>query len=204
MKKVHNIIFDLGGVFINLDFQKTTQAFQQLGIQNFQHFFSQNHSNELFIALETGKITPNEFFESLRKTTGINADNQTITEAWNAMLLNFPPERIEWLNKINKQYPVYLFSNTNIIHYNSFMQLFQRDIGMQNFNEQFVKAYYSHEMGMRKPDVDGFEYILQQNNLKPEETLFIDDTLANINTANALGFQTIHLTAPQTVLDLRL
>jgi FMN phosphatase YigB (HAD superfamily) len=204
MKKVHNIIFDLGGIFINLDFQKTTQAFQQLGIQNFQQFFSQNHSNDLFIALETGKITPNEFFESLRKTTGINADNQTITDAWNAMLLNFPPERIEWLNKINKQYPVYLFSNTNIIHYNCFMQLFQRDIGMQNFNEQFLKAYYSHEMGMRKPDADGFEYILQQNNLKPEETLFIDDTVANINTAKALGFQTIHLTAPQTVLDLRL
>ncbi|PZX60676.1 HAD family hydrolase [Hydrotalea sandarakina] len=204
MKKVHNIIFDLGGVFINLDFQKTTQAFQQLGIQNFQQFFSQNHSNDLFIALETGKITANEFFELLRKTTGINADNQTITDAWNAMLLNFPPERIEWLNKINKQYPVYLFSNTNIIHYNCFMQLFQRDVGMQNFNEQFLKAYYSHEMGMRKPDADGFEYILQQNNLKPEETLFIDDTLANINTAKALGFQTIHLTAPQTVLDLRL
>jgi len=204
MKKVHNIIFDLGGIFINLDFQKTTQAFQQLGIQNFQQFFSQNHSNDLFIALETGKITPNEFFESLRKTTGINADNQTITNAWNAMLLNFPPERIEWLNKINKQYPVYLFSNTNIIHYNCFMQLFQRDVGMQNFNEQFLKAYYSHEMGMRKPDADGFEYILQQNNLKPEETLFIDDTVANINTAKALGFQTIHLTAPQTVLDLRL
>lgn len=204
MKKVHNIIFDLGGIFINLDFQKTTQAFQQLGIQNFQQFFSQNHSNDLFIALETGKITPNEFFESLRKTTGINADNQTITDAWNAMLLNFPPERIEWLNKINKQYPVYLFSNTNIIHYNCFMQLFQRDVGMQNFNEQFLKAYYSHEMGMRKPDADGFEYILQQNNLKPEETLFIDDTVANINTAKALGFQTIHLTAPQTVLDLRL
>ena len=204
MKKVHNIIFDLGGVFINLDFQKTTQAFQQLGIQNFQQFFSQNHSNDLFIALETGKITANEFFELLRKTTGINADNQTITDAWNAMLLNFPPERIEWLNKINKQYPVYLFSNTNIIHYNCFMQLFQRDVGMQNFNEQFLKAYYSHEMGMRKPDTDGFEYILQQNNLKPEETLFIDDTVANINTAKALGFQTIHLTAPQTVLDLRL
>jgi putative hydrolase of the HAD superfamily len=204
MKKVHNIIFDLGGVFINLDFQKTTQAFQQLGIQNFQQFFSQNHSNDLFIALETGKITANEFFELLRKTTGINADNQTITDAWNAMLLNFPPERIEWLNKINKQYPVYLFSNTNIIHYNCFMQLFPRDVGMQNFNEQFLKAYYSHEMGMRKPDADGFEYILQQNNLKPEETLFIDDTLANINTAKALGFQTIHLTAPQTVLDLRL
>jgi FMN phosphatase YigB (HAD superfamily) len=204
MKKVHNIIFDLGGVFINLDFQKTTQAFQQLGIQNFQQFFSQNHSNDLFIALETGKITANEFFELLRKTTGINADNQTITDAWNAMLLNFPTERIEWLNKINKQYPVYLFSNTNIIHYNCFMQLFQRDVGMQNFNEQFLKAYYSHEMGMRKPDADGFEYILQQNNLKPEETLFIDDTVANINTAKALGFQTIHLTAPQTVLDLRL
>lgn len=204
MKKVHNIIFDLGGVFINLDFQKTTQAFQQLGIQNFQHFFSQNHSNDLFIALETGKISANEFFELLRKTTGINTDNQTITNAWNAMLLNFPPERIEWLNKINKQYPVYLFSNTNIIHYNCFMQLFQRDVGMQNFNEQFSKAYYSHEMGMRKPDADGFEYILQQNNLKPEETLFIDDTVANINTAKALGFQTIHLTAPQTVLDLRL
>jgi len=204
MKKVHNIIFDLGGIFINLDFQKTTQAFQQLGIQNFQQFFSQNHSNDLFIALETGKISANEFFELLRKTTGINADNQTITDAWNAMLLNFPPERIEWLNKINKQYPVYLFSNTNIIHYNCFMQLFQRDVGMQNFNEQFLKAYYSHEMGMRKPDADGFEYILQQNNLKPEETLFIDDTVANINTAKALGFQTIHLTAPQTVLDLRL
>lgn len=204
MKLVKNIIFDLGGVFINLDFQKTANAFQLLGAQQFADFFTQTYSNNLFAALETGTIATHDFYDAFRKQTGILATNKAIAHAWNAMLINFPPERIEWLDSIQNKYDVFLYSNTNQIHYDCFMEMFKRDTGKDNFNRYFKKAYYSHKIKMRKPDADGFQLILQEQNLAPEETLFIDDTLPNIQTAHSLGLQTIHLKAPLTVLDIPL
>ncbi|WP_298297606.1 HAD family phosphatase [Hydrotalea sp.] len=204
MNGVKNIIFDLGGIFINLDFQKTTEAFQQLGVTQLNNFFTQTHSNSLFAALETGTITTHEFYDAFRKQTGIVATNEAIALAWNAMLVNFPSDRINWLNAIKDKYNIFLYSNTNQIHYDCFIEMFQSDTGNNNFNHYFKKAYYSHEIRMRKPDADGFQFILEEQNLVPEETLFIDDTLPNIETAHSLGLQIIHLKAPLTVLDLHL
>jgi putative hydrolase of the HAD superfamily len=204
MNGVKNIIFDLGGIFIQLDFQKTNEAFQQLGTKQFNHYFTQTHSNDLFAALETGILSPSEFYNEFRKETGITATDEAIAAAWNAMLINFPKERIDWLLTIKEKYNIFLYSNTNQIHYDYFMQMFQRDTGYENFNQYFIKTYYSHEIKMRKPDAEGFQLIIKEQNLHPEATLFVDDTLPNIHTAQLLGLQTIHLTAPLTVLNLPL
>jgi putative hydrolase of the HAD superfamily len=204
MSTVKNIIFDLGGVFMNLDYQKMEQAFIDLGIANFSELFTQHHSSPLFEDLETGKITNEHFYQQLRKISGVDVSNEAIRDAWNAILLDFPKERIDWLNEIKKKYNIYLFSNTNQIHYDAFIETFRKQTGIENFNQYFIKAYYSHELGLRKPYKNSYQKIIDEQKLIAAETLFIDDTLKNIEGAQQAGLQTIHLAAPLTVLDLNL
>jgi len=204
MQKIKNIIFDLGGIFLEIHYQKTKDAFTNLGIEDFDAFFTQHHANHLFEDLETGKISEPEFYERFRQDGKVNFTDAEIKEAWNAMLGNFPLERIEWLKTIKTKYNVFLFSNTNQIHYDAFMSIYESNTGKADFNDHFIKAYYSQYLGLRKPYADSFLAILEEQNLLAEETLFIDDTIKNIEAADTLGIQTIHLVAPKTVLDLAL
>jgi glucose-1-phosphatase len=204
MTAVKQIIFDLGGVFLNINFQLSSQAFAQLGVTQFNDMFTQHYSNPLFELLETGKISEPDFYDAFRDATKVPLTDAQIKNAWNALLLDFPPERIEWLEKIAKQYKVYLFSNTNQIHYDYFIEQFAQQFNGKHFNDYFIKAYYSQDLGLRKPYPNAFEAILTEQSLNPAETLFIDDTIKNVEAAASLGMQTIHLAPPLTVLDLNL
>ncbi|TAG29251.1 MAG: HAD family phosphatase [Sphingobacteriia bacterium] len=204
MQPIKNIIFDLGGVFLNINFQLTNSAFANLGVDRFAEMFNQHHSNDLFEMLEKGEISAPAFYEAFRKESGTNISDDAIRNAWNALLLDFPPERIEWLAQIKKRYNIYLFSNTNQIHYDAFMADFGKTFGGKDFNSYFIKAYYSQTLGLRKPSVASYKAIIQEQGLIPAETLFIDDTIKNIEGAKEAGLQTIHLVAPNTVLDLEL
>ncbi|TAH06216.1 MAG: HAD family phosphatase [Sphingobacteriia bacterium] len=204
MQPIKNIIFDLGGVFLNINFQLTNSAFANLGVDRFAEMFNQHHSNDLFEMLEKGEISAPAFYEAFRKESGTNISDEAIRNAWNALLLDFPPERIEWLAQIKKRYNIYLFSNTNQIHYDAFMADFGKTFGGKDFNRYFIKAYYSQTLGLRKPSVASYKAIIQEQGLIPAETLFIDDTIKNIEGAKEAGLQTIHLVAPNTVLDLEL
>ena len=203
MQEIKNIIFDLGGIFLNIDFSKTEKAFADLGVQ-FNDFYSQHHASELFELLETGKISPEEFHDSFVEETGLHLSYEELKNAWTALLVDFPIERLQWLQEIGKRYKIFLFSNTNKIHYDVFTEMFHEQTGFEDFNRLFVKTYYSHEMGLRKPYPESYLYILNEQQLRPEETLFIDDTLKNIEGAKQVGLQTIHLVYPETVLDLKL
>ena len=189
---------------MNLDFKLTEQAFAKLGIKGFAAMSSQHQSNPLFEQLETGKISAEELCRAFREATNSQLTDAQIKTAFNALLLDFPVERLEWLDTIRQKYKVFLFSNTNIIHYEAFMQVFADSTGQADLNKYFIKAYYSHEMGMRKPNVESFLKILEEQQLVAAETLFIDDTAKNIEGAQKAGLQTIHLVAPMTVLDLEL
>ena len=204
MHPIKNIIFDLGGIFMNIDFKKTEQAFIDLGITQFPDMFNQHFAKHLFEDLETGKINPDQFYEAFRQGTGTTLSNTQIKDAWNALLLDFPEERLVWLEELSTRYKLFLYSNTNQIHYEGFMDILQKENDRSQFNYLFSKAYYSHELGLRKPYPASFQYILKEQNLNPSETLFIDDTLGNIEGAKEAGLQTIHLVAPRTVLDLGL
>ncbi len=204
MQPIKNIIFDLGGIFLDIHYQLTKDAFINLGIKNFDELFTQHHANDLFEDLETGKISEQTFYQLFRKEAMVDLSNEQIKTAWNALLGRFPLERLDWLKKIKHQYKVYLFSNTNQIHYDAFMKIYEKQIGKNDFNEHFIKTYYSQNIGLRKPYPASFLYIINEQNLIPEETLFIDDTIKNIEGAKAVGLQTIHLVTPQTLLDLNL
>ena len=190
---IKNIIFDLGGVFLDINYQKTKQAFIDLGIANFDDFYQQSFSNPLFSELERGVIDAGKFYENFRETTGSNASDAEIENAWNAMLGSFRLKSVAILPELKKKYKIYLLSNTNAIHHQSFSKTYRDQTGNDDFDNHFHKAYYSHVMNERKPDAASYEYILKENGLKKEETLFVDDTPKNIDGAIAAGIRVLHL-----------
>ena len=200
MDNIKNIIFDLGGIFLNIDFGLTRQAFLDLGIDSFDELYKEHQDSNLFLLLETGRITPAEFHQAVVEKANVPVTYEQLVNAWNALLLDFPPERLEWLRAIGSKYKIFLFSNTNQIHYEAFKNAFLEQTG-EDFDTYFIKAYYSHKMGLRKPNPESYQYILDEQHLKASETLFVDDTFKNIEGAEKVGLQTLHIVHPKTVLD---
>ncbi len=197
---IKNIIFDLGGIFLKVDYQKTQDAFVKLGITNFDDYYKQDFVSKPFEQIEIGEISPEEFYEGIRNITNIKIADADLENAWNAMLGEFWMDRLEWLDEINKQYNVYLFSNTNQIHYNAFLKTYnQLNLG-KSFHSYFIKDYYSQIIGLRKPNVESYQAILKEQNLEAHETLFIDDTYKNIEGAIKAGLQTLHLTSSMNLI----
>lgn len=197
MMRPKNIILDLGGVLLNINYQITEKAFYDLGITNFKQLYAQHHTIKLFQDLETGNITEKKFYEQIRIIANQkDLTDENIEKAWNAMLLDFPVQRIEWLKEYKNKFNLFLFSNTNQIHYRAFSEKFIQASKGIPISDFFIKDYYSHKMGTRKPDDAGFLHILEEQQLKKDETLFIDDTVENIKTAEAIGLQTFLMTHP--------
>ena len=204
MKKIKNILFDLGGVLLTIDYLRTEKAFIDLGVKNFAELYSQQKASPLFEQLETGEISNPDFYKQMRIASTIDLSNDEIEKAWCAMLGQFPAERLAWLEEMGFRYNVYLFSNTNRIHHEAFQKIYQQQTGKENFDDFFIKAWYSHDLGMRKPYPKAYRKLLAIENLQADETLFIDDSEVNITGAQKAGLQTIWLQHPQTVLDLEL
>jgi len=202
MQGIKNIIFDLGGVILNINYQLTSDAFVNLGVKNFNELYSQFHGSSLFNGLETGHVSTEDFLTEMQQHVPEGVTSEQITAAWNAMLLDFPLQRLQLLQQLRQHYNLYLLSNTNAIHLEAFNRLLQESRGIPSLGSFFDKAYYSHLMGYRKPDAASYQMVLDENGLLPEETLFIDDTLPNITGAEAVGLRTIHLQAPRTILDV--
>ena len=194
-----NIIFDFGGVLLDLDFNLTFQAFHQLGFSHFEDMFTQYTANDLFKKLEKGLISNNEFYQALIKLQP-NITEGEIKEAWNAMLLNYRLASLEYLPTLAANHRLFLLSNTNAIHFDAFTKKFEEETGQKNFDDFFSKVYYSHLVHLRKPDKEIFEFILKDAGIKAEETLFIDDSYNNLEAASALGFNT-HLLVPGETIE---
>jgi FMN phosphatase YigB (HAD superfamily) len=193
MQGIKNIIFDLGGVIINLDNQLTEAAFKSLGAKPFREYFGHGHAASFFSDYEVGKIGDRQFIDALKELTGITAPDQEIMKAWNALLLDFPPARIQLLKELGKRYRIFLFSNTNAMHLAALRQIYRDTFGDDGLDEHFEKAYYSHILGLRKPDTASYRQILLENGLDPSETLFVDDALVNIEGAKAAGLKGLYL-----------
>ena len=195
------IILDFGAVVLNIDFQKTINAFHQLGIDNFEAIFSKHKQSPLMQAFECGKASPEEFRSFVRAQTNSSLSDQQINQAWNALLLDYPIKRIEFLQRIGQHYPLFLLSNTNKIHHDQFQQDFYEQFGFE-LNSLFRKAYYSHQLGDRKPNLSCYKAVLNEQELVPTNTLFIDDTLVNVEAAQETGIIGIHLTEQDELIEL--
>ena len=204
MQNIKAIIFDFGGVILNIDYNKTYKAFTNLGVKNFDEMYSQKNANPLFHDLEEGKINAEEFYNAFRTSSQLKLTDQQIKKAWNAILLKYREETLQTLATIKNKYRLYLLSNTNSIHHKEFNKIVEDQIGSGSLNDYFDKAYYSHEIKLRKPGKDAYQYVLKENNLFPSETLFIDDSIQNIEAAKSLGLQTIYLKEGMKIEDLGL
>lgn len=199
IKGIRHIIFDLGGVLLNIDYSLTEKAFIQLGIKNFPQMYSQIKQSSLFDDFEIGAIPAQQFVQELIKTSGINASEQDIINAWNAMLQDMPLRRLQILQQLRNYYDIILLSNTNEIHEAAFNKIIEQAHGTPHIGTFFDKVYLSHRIGMRKPDVAVFEHILKENELSAQHTLFIDDSPQHIEGAKKAGIQTIWLEKGMTI-----
>ena len=201
MTNIRNIIFDLGGVILDIDIPKAKDAFRELGITEIDKLFGLGHASSIFKQQEVGKISDDDFIAELNKMSSETLDKEKVFRAWNSLLIAFPEERIRLLRKLKKDYRLFLFSNTNSIHVKAFEKMFQDQFN-ESFSALFDKIYYSHVIGLRKPDAESFQFILKDSNLKAEETLFIDDAFNNIEGARAVGLKTLHVEKGSDLVDV--
>ena len=188
------ILFDLGGVILNLEYNRTIDAFKKIGKENFETLYTQAQQNSIFDQFETGEISEEKFRNYIRSIIGEHLSDEVIDDAWNAMLLDLPLERIELLLALKEKYRIYLFSNTNAIHLRKFQEIIGKEHGSKTLLESvFHKTYYSHLIGQRKPNVSAFQFILKEQALKPEEVIFIDDSIQHIEGAASIGINALHL-----------
>ena len=200
---VKNIIFDLGGVILNIDLRKTQDAFTALGVKNIDEVFRMGHVDSFFKSYETGAIDDAAFIASVQNLAGIKLAPEIVVEAWNALLIDFPPERINFLKKMRSKYRLFLLSNTSALHHTRFQEIFNQEFG-GSLDDLFEKAYYSHVIKIHKPDIASYQLIIDENRLDPGETLFIDDSAANVEGAERAGLMGICLVPGKTILELSL
>lgn len=199
---IKNIILDLGGVILNIDYQLTINAFKSLGASGTDELFMHIEEHDLVSRYETGQLSTTDFRQLLQSQLQIKTDDQVFDQAWNAMLVDLPKERLAYILQLKKKYNLFLFSNTNELHLIKFNQICREAYGIYSFDDYFNKMYYSHTLGYRKPDPQGFHTIITENNLSIFETLFVDDSLTNIEGARSMGLNAHHITQEKTLLTL--
>lgn len=188
---IKNLIFDLGGVLYEIDYQRVTNKLSDLSPNL---YFSQLKQDPIFDDFEIGKITREEFRDGIRSLTrSFDLEDAQIDEIWNSMLIGLFPGRVELIQNLSQKYPIVLLSNANQIHYDYIIE------ECKPLFEPMQRVFFSFEVGMRKPHKEIFEYVLKTMNFLPEETLFIEDTIIHIEGAKKLGIRTLHLTQPLTL-----
>ncbi|XOV66629.1 MAG: HAD family hydrolase [Fluviicola sp.] len=196
-----HIIFDFGGVIINIDYEATINAFKALGINDFEALYSQAQQSDLFDAIETGRISSQHFINGLLDLLPSDISPNQVVHAWNAMILDIPKDRIDFLKELKQTHTIYLLSNTNSIHIDKALREWnaQSEIAI---GDVFDKVYLSHEMGMRKPDIEIFNFVCTEQGIAPSKTLFIDDSEQHILGARKAGLHAHHLLPEESIQSL--
>ena len=190
LKGIKNIIFDLGNVVLDIDLNLTYKAFHALGYMQGVEFLNKYKQEGAFGDIERGIISKEEFTKVILADCKDGASAQQVVDAWCALILNYKKERIACILALNKQYRTFLLSNTNSIHIENCGHIVPI---VGSLDQLFEKVYYSHEVQMRKPNADIYQHVLKDANIIAEETLFLDDSLANVEAAQALGIKSWHI-----------
>jgi HAD superfamily hydrolase (TIGR01509 family) len=196
-----NILFDLGGVILDINVQATLKRFYELGFPADLMQFPNSMTTDLYFKYETGKLNTEEFRNAIRERAGVEMTDQAFDEAWNAMLVRFPEERISLLRVLSTRYNLYMLSNTSALHVGVFEKMYL-DVAGEPIQRVFKKLYYSHEIGWHKPDHEAWEHVIKDAGIKAEETLFLDDNIHNIKASQELGFQAIHIHERTNLMSL--
>ncbi len=198
---IKNIIFDLGGVIIDIDQNQIVNHLRNNGLNNTE-LLSSAEVRRTLSQFERGVLSAETFRKQLCSQLNLNISAEEFDEIWNSMILDIPQRRIDLVKKLRGNYHVFLMSNSNEIHYDLFIRDLQLRFGYREFDSLFDKSFFSFDTHICKPDPDFFIYILDRYNMKPEETLFIDDTPENILAAQKLGIVTYHSLTGARIVDL--
>lgn len=197
--RINTLIFDLGGVIVDLAPERTLTEFATLAKKHVTEILRIYNFDSSFPAYETGRIGEEEFRNSVRSIFSLNAGDAEIDRCWNAMLVGIPSEKLTMLTRLKKHFTTLVLSNTNSIHLNYINEVILEG---QVLDAYVHRAHYSHRLGMRKPDREIFEYVLNLHTLVPGQTLFMDDHADNIHAAKALGIEALLIEHPEQVIDL--
>ena len=203
MKRINALLFDLGGVIVDLDYNKTIEAFEAIGLEDAEHLYNQFNQSKIFDEFEIGSISQEEFIDLLQEKIPQKVSQSKIKEAWNAMILGFEKSKLEQIKRYSEKIPCYLLSNTNEIHL-EYIQTLLQEVPFKNLELLFTKCYYSHIIGKRKPHRETFEWVLNDMGSSPEEVLFIEDSPQHIRGAEKAKIKTLHFTNGRRLEDVDL
>ncbi len=197
------ILFDLGNVLFDLDANRTWRAMEKLLGAEIEHTFNYPPTQELMYGFEKGIVDTGRFIGELQRLCVAGTTPEQIMNAWNAMLLEIPKKRFEFLNQLKQHFPLYLLSNINTLHLEYFYHHVRDQHQLLNWDKAFFQqTFYSHWLGMRKPDSAIYQHVALEIGLPIESILFVDDNEQNIKSAAALGMQTYHLGEREEVMEL--
>lgn len=201
---IKNIIFDLGAVIIPIDFSLTFQSFAELSALSPAEIQSRYQSSTLFTDFEKGYIGNFQFVVGVRQLLNLSTtiSDQQIIDAWNALLLPIPAERIRRIQQLSASYRLFLLSNTNPIHITEVQAILHRNTQVAQLENIFEKVWYSYDIGLIKPHVEIYTTVLNQKQLKASETVFLDDNADNIAGAKAAGIHALLVDAEHSLLEL--
>ncbi len=198
---IRNIVFDLGGVLIDLDPAGCSEAFSNLGFKMPDDLFKRFHDDDNFKLYETGSISTNEFLNNLADASATGVTHEQLSSAWNRMLGPLRISSLKSLRTLKQQYQLYLLSNTNELHEMSVKRKLLEE-GLPSVDTMFIRPYFSHKIHLRKPGREIFEYVVSDAGILPEETLFIDDTAINLPNAAQVGIKTYLLQSGSRIENL--
>jgi FMN phosphatase YigB (HAD superfamily) len=193
MQTFKNLIFDLGEVIIDIDYRQTIAAFQKLAVVDFSEVVSYAAQSHIFDLYEKGKVSTADFRNELRKFLKPGTTDKEIEDAWNAIFFDFPQHKIDMLKQLKSRYKTFALSNINEIHVTTINEVAKEKFGEADFGSFFNGAYYSNEVGYRKPEKEIYELILNKENLVADETFFVDDKHENVEAARAFGIHAYQL-----------
>lgn len=193
MDEIKNIIFDLGGVIYDINYENIANTFTHYGVNGTEHFYGRTFQTPEMDLFEMGKMSVPDFHNYIRRMSGIPLKDAEIDEIINAILIDIPQKRVRLLQNLKKKYGIFLFSNTNQINYDCYTQAMQKKYGFDVFHDCFDACYFSHIMHLRKPSLEGFFQILNEQHITGASTLFIDDNKANVDAARLSGLHSYQL-----------
>lgn len=201
-ENIRNIIFDFGGVICNIDIKLSEEKFRELGFKGFNPSYNVEENEDVFRKLEGGKITVPEFTGTLKKHLDPAVTDEQVIAAWNAMILDIPRPRVKLIEDVRNSYRIFILSNSNEIHYNKYLADFSLKYGYNSFEDLFETAWFSFKIHLQKPSPEVFRFVIRESRLVPGETLFIDDTFRQVESAWEAGLIAYHLCPPEEIMSL--
>lgn len=201
MSQIKNIIFDLGGVLLDLDVNRCMERLEGIGLHGVRQWMTGTNEKGFFKEYECGMLTTVQFRNRIREEVGRELPDAEIDQIWNSMLKDIPDYKFELLLKLQKNYKLYLLSNTNDLHWEYCTDKFAYK-GMSML-DCFTRVFLSFQMRLAKPDAEIFQTVLKEAGVKAEETLFVDDSKDNCQAASLLGIKVFHY-VPGDNLEIQL